>query len=167
NGEYLRALTLDDFVAASRPWLEPPRAPWPAPRFDEAVFRRMAPLVQERVSTLGEVPGMVDFLFLAEPAVDQASWESVAADDGAPAILQGAIAAFGACSWDAEALHGATLALAEAVGRKLGKAQTPIRVAVTGRRVGPPLFESMEVLGRSVVLERLASGAERLGRPAD
>jgi glutamyl-tRNA synthetase len=51
-------------------------------------------------------------------------------------------------------------------GRKLAKAQAPVRIAVTGRRVGPPLFESMEVLGRAAVLERLTAAADRLGRRA-
>ena len=54
-----------------------------------------------------------------------------------------------------------TRALAEARGRKLAKAQAPIRVAVTGRTVGPPLFESLEVLGRDEVLRRLGVALER------
>ena len=49
------------------------------------------------------------------------------------------------------------------MGRKLNKAQAPIRVAVTGRRVGPPLFQSLEVLGREAVLERLRAARDRLG----
>ena len=53
--------------------------------------------------------------------------------------------------------------MAEAAGRKLGKAQAPIRVAVTGRTVGPPLFESLEVLGRDEVLDRLAAASARAG----
>jgi glutamyl-tRNA synthetase len=63
-------------------------------------------------------------------------------------------------------LHEVTQALAEKVGKKLGKAQAPIRIAVTGRKVGPPLFESMEVLGRDAVLERITAVADRLGRRA-
>jgi glutamyl-tRNA synthetase len=64
--------------------------------------------------------------------------------------------------WTAEALHAATLAVGEGVGRKLGKAQAPIRVAITGRRVGPPLFEALEVLGPEKVLARLGAAHERL-----
>ena len=56
--------------------------------------------------------------------------------------------------------------MAEKVGRKLGKAQAPIRIAVTGRRVGPPLFESMEVLGRPAVLARIVALADELRRRA-
>jgi glutamyl-tRNA synthetase len=166
NGEYLRALSVDDFVSASRPWTTPPLAPWPADRFDEEVFRRMAPLVQERVAVLSEVPGMVDFLFLPAPVIDEGAWGSIEEDPGSLTILEEALAAYRDCPWSAVPLHDATAALAEKVGRKLGKAQAPIRVAVTGRRVGPPLFESLEVLGRPSVLERVESAAALLGRRA-
>jgi glutamyl-tRNA synthetase len=164
NGEYIRAMTVDEFVDACVPWTHGPATPWLPERFDEDVFRRMAPLVQERVAVLGEVPAMVDFLFLEAPVIDEDAWKTVAADDGAPAILDGAIEAYGRATWGAVALHEATQALAEQVGRKLGKAQAPIRVAVTGRRVGPPLFESLEALGRDVVLARLRAARGRLGR---
>ncbi len=166
NGEYIRALSVDDFVEAARPWISPPVAGWPLSRFDEAVFRRMAPLVQERVTVLSEVTAMVDFLFEAVPTIDDATWALLEGDEGAPAILQGALDAYRDCPWSADALHEVTQALADTVGRKLGKAQAPVRIAVTGRRVGPPLFESMEVLGRTAVLERVGAVADRLRRPA-
>jgi glutamyl-tRNA synthetase len=162
NGEYIRALSVDAFVEACRPWTTPPVAPWPAEGFDAEVFRRMAPLVQERVAVLGEVPAMVDFLFVDVPTIDDDTWAWLAADDTAPAILAGALDAYRDCQWTSDALHAATLAVAETVGRKLGKAQAPIRVAVTGRRVGPPLFESLEVLGRGPVLARIGAVADRL-----
>lgn len=166
NGEYIRALDVDDFVAACRPFVEGAGVPWPPARFDEEVFRRIAPVVQERVAVLGEVPGMVDFLFLPEPEVDGASWSAVVGDGTSGEILDKAAAAYADCTWDAATLHAATVAVADTVGRKLGKAQMPIRVAVTGRRVGPPLFESLELLGRATVLERLASARSRLDAAA-
>src|SRR5208282_1993617 len=64
NGEYIRALPVEEFVERCGPWLEGEAAPWPAGGFDPAAFARLAPLVQERVATLGEVPAMVDFVFL-------------------------------------------------------------------------------------------------------
>ncbi len=79
-------------------------------------------------------------------------------------ILAAAIEAYealGPDQWTAEHLHAATLTVGEAFGRKLGKAQAPIRVAVTGRRVGPPLFESLEVLGRWATLSRLQQALDR------
>lgn len=174
NGEYVRALPVDAFVEACQPWLVGPfpegrAAPWPADAYDPEVFRRLAPLVQERVAVLGEVQAMVDFLFLDEPPTDPADWAKVVVgDELAPTILEAAVAAYqglaggGPDGWRAEALHAATLAVAESVGRKLGKAQGPIRVAVTGRRVGPPLFEPLEELGPERVLARLRGALDRL-----
>ncbi|HEX4083186.1 MAG TPA: glutamate--tRNA ligase family protein [Acidimicrobiales bacterium] len=177
NGEYVRELPLGEFIDRSRPWVAPQllggdggtwvpavgAPPWPPERFDEDAFLALAPLVQERVVRLDQVPGMVDFVFLAEPAIDPASWEkAIARDDGAGALLAAALDAYASCPWSADALKEVTLAVADAAGRKLGKAQAPIRVAVTGRTVGPPLFESLEVLGRDAVLRRLQAALDRL-----
>ena len=161
NGEYIRALPVETFVREALPWLETD-PPWPPERFDLAVFERMAPLVQERVKTLAEVPGMVDFFFLEEPAIDDKSWQK-AMKPPAAAVLDDAVAAYAAADWNGAALHDVTLAVGERHGLKLAKAQAPIRVAVTGRSVGPPLFESLEVLGRERVLGRLRAARARLG----
>jgi glutamyl-tRNA synthetase len=161
NGEYIRAMPSERFIEACRPWLE--AGPWPPSAFDLDVFSRMAPLVQERVATLAEVPAMVDFLFLDEPVTDEASWEkAMVRDAAAPAILDAAMAAYASCPWTTEEIRAATEGVAEGRGRKLAKAQAPIRVAVTGRTVGPPLFESLHLLGRDRTLERLRAARDRL-----
>ena len=154
NGDAIRALALDEFVARALPFL-------PEDVVDEAVFRRLAPLVQERVAVLSEVWPMVDFVFLDEPPADEASWAK-AMKDGAAEVLDGAIAAFGACDWSAEVLKETLQAVGEGFGLNLKKTQAPVRVAVTGRTVGPPLFESLEVLGRERTLARLAGARRRL-----
>jgi glutamyl-tRNA synthetase len=163
NGEYIRAMPLDAFIEACRPWVSGARAPWPAANFDEKQFAAMAPLVQERVATLGEVPAMVDFIFLDEPVIDEAAWAKVVTQgDAAPVILSGAIDAYTELAdWTRNALYAATQSVGEGMGRKLNKAQAPIRVAVTGRRVGPPLFEALEVMGRERVLARLTAAQTR------
>jgi glutamyl-tRNA synthetase len=170
DGEYIRAMPVEDFVKACEPWVTGERAkaaaPWPPDRFDPGVFERMAPLVQERVAVLDEVPAMVDFFFLDQPVIDPDSWaKAVEGDDQAPTILRDAIAAYGdlAFDWSSDKIRAETEAVAQGVGRKLAKAQAPIRVAVTGRRVGPPLFESLEVLGLERTLDRLRSALARLG----
>jgi glutamyl-tRNA synthetase len=161
NGEYIRAMSQDRFVEACQPWLED--APWPASSFDPEVFVRMAPLVQERVATLAEVPAMVDFLFLDRAPIEEASWErAVAGDPAAAGLLDDAIASYGSCPWTAEEIRAATLDVGERHGKKLAKAQAPVRVAVTGRTVGPPLFESLHLLGRERTLERLRVARDRL-----
>jgi glutamyl-tRNA synthetase len=139
---------------------------WPSEHFDPEVFRHIAPLVQQRVATLSEVAPMVDFLFLEHPMINEEAWQSIAADEHSAAILDAAIEAYGSCDFEAEKLHEVTSALAESVGRKLAKAQAPIRVAITGKRVGPPLFESLALLGRDEVLKRLRSARSRLDKSA-
>jgi glutamyl-tRNA synthetase len=162
NAEYIRALPVATFVRESLPWLETD-PPWPPERFDLSEFEAIAPAVQERVKTLAEVPGTVDFIFLEEPVVDEAAWDKVMVrSPSVAAVLEDAIATYRDCHWDAKELHQVTAGLAERHGLKLAKAQAPIRLAVTGRSVGPPLFESLQVLGRERTLERLERAKDRL-----
>jgi glutamyl-tRNA synthetase len=165
NGEYIRALPVATFVRDSLPWLEMD-PPWPPEQFDLAVFERVAPFVQERARVLSDVPALVDFLFLDEPKTDPDAWEKgVARVPVAGDLLDDALAAYHECDWNPAALHEVTAALGERHGLKLAKAQAPIRVAVTGRTVGIPLFESLHVLGRERTLERLRRARERLSAP--
>jgi glutamyl-tRNA synthetase len=83
--------------------------------------------------------------------------------DGSDALLLTAREQLAAADWNAEALKNAVLAAGEAHGLKLGKAQAPVRVAVTGRTVGLPLFESLEVLGRDRTLARIDAALAKLG----
>jgi glutamyl-tRNA synthetase len=157
NGEYIRALPVDEFIRRAQPFLDRDDVPWAAGAFDPAVFAAMAPLVQERVTVLDEVPGYVDFLFLPEPVVDEASWQKVMVKgrDTAVTMLDGMLDAFTTCDWTTEALEPTLFDFGEAHGIKKGQAQAPVRVAVTGRSVGPPLLESLVELGRDRTLERL------------
>ena len=83
--------------------------------------------------------------------------------EGAAELLDAAIAAYEAAgAWDAETLKSTLEAVGAERGLKLGKAQAPVRVAVTGRTVGLPLFESLEVLGRERTLARLRAARLRL-----
>jgi glutamyl-tRNA synthetase len=143
NGEYIRALPAEAFSAACQPWLTPDRAPWPADRFDPAVFAELAPLAQTRIALLPEITAMVDFAFLPEPVADDASWAK-------------------AMKEPAEDLRIRLEQIAESFGLSLGKAQAPVRVAVTGRTVGLPLFESLQVLGRDETLHRIQAAYDRL-----
>jgi glutamyl-tRNA synthetase len=161
NGEYIRALPAEEFVRECQPWLKPPAAPWPADGFDAAVFAELAPLAQTRVSLLAEITTMVDFAFLAEPAVDEASWTK-AMREPALEILAAVQEAYGTAPWQADELRTRLEQIGTSYGLSLGKAQAPVRVAVTGRTVGLPLFESLQVLGRDSTLRRLQAARERL-----
>ncbi len=162
NGEYLRMLSVDDFVEACRPWLHGDTTPWSPEQFDETVFRAMAELVQTRIVTLADVPALVDFMFLEAPIVDEAAWNKTFSSPEAVSMLDAARAAFEKADWTAESLKTATEECGTALGLKLGKAQAPVRVAVTGRTIGPPLFEALELLGRDTVLVRLDAARQRL-----
>jgi glutamyl-tRNA synthetase len=158
NGEYIRALRVADFIDACQPWLRGTGTvaapPWRPEDYDEKAFEAVAPLAQTRLSVLSEVVSYVDFLFLPEPVIDETAWAK-AMKDGAGQLLDAAVAAFETTAWDAESLKAALEAVGAERGLKLGKAQAPVRVAVTGRSVGLPLFESLEVLGRERTLARL------------
>jgi len=161
NAEYIRGLSATEFVGASGPFLE--HGAWAPGDFDFAAFDVLAPLVQERVRTLSEVPAMVEFLFVPEPRIDDKAWDKrVVRGPAAKEILAAAGEVYASCPWTAAALHEATAAIGERHELGLAKAQFPVRVAVTGRDVGPPLFESLEVLGRDPTRERLRKALHRL-----
>jgi glutamyl-tRNA synthetase len=161
NGEYVRALAVEEFASACYPWLAGPSAPWPAEAFDPKVFARVAPLAQTRLVVLSEIVDLVDFLFLDVPAIDEVAWGKAMKPPAAD-ILAAVAAAYEAAPWEAGALKARLEEVGAAHGLKLGKAQAPVRVAVTGRSVGLPLFESLEVLGRPATLARLEAALARL-----
>jgi glutamyl-tRNA synthetase len=155
NGEYIRMMSVDELVAACDPWLPP--------EWDRGRFAAMAPHVQERLVTLGDAPKWVDFVFLAEPEIEPEAWAKTMAAEYAGPLLDDTIRAYTALAdWTDEALKATLEDVMSRYELKLGKAQAPVRVAVTGRNVGPPLFESLEVLGRDETLRRLAAARARL-----
>jgi glutamyl-tRNA synthetase len=162
NKEYLRALTPAEFVERSTRWLvEAP--PWPVDRFDPTTFERLAPLVQERVETLSEVPGAVAFAFVPDPEIDDDSWARATKDaDLARRVLDAAAALLAEVDWTADAIGAAVGDWCEGASVKPRVAQAPIRVAVTGNRVGLPLWESIEVLGRDESVRRITAARARL-----
>jgi glutamyl-tRNA synthetase len=162
NGDYIRAMTIEDFIGACAPVLTSTDA-WPADRFNHDLFVQAAPLVQTRVVTLSEVPAMVDFLFLAEPIIDETAWTKTMGVDFARDVLTDFSDALTTAEWNHDALKAILEQWTEARELKLGKTQAPIRVAVTGRTVGPPLFESIELLGREESVRRLTNAIARLG----
>jgi glutamyl-tRNA synthetase len=155
NGDYIRMMSVEEFIAASSPWLPD--------HYDMGVVEAMAPHIQTRVATLAEVPGMVDFL-MGDPHIDEDSWAKAMHQPWSRAVLAETVEKYNTSEWNHEALKGALEAVAARHELKLGKAQAPIRVAVTGRSVGPPLFESLEVLGRDETIKRLDAAVARIPR---
>jgi glutamyl-tRNA synthetase len=161
NGDYIRLMPLDEFVTSASAELPP--------EWDRARFAAIAPHIQQRLVTMRDVPGVVDFLFLpagADVAVDERSWDQAMQADWAVPLLSDVREAYAAVgTWDAPTLKSTMEAVMDPYGVKLGKAQAPVRVAVTGRSIGPPLFESLEVLGRDETLRRLDAARERMDVP--
>ncbi|MDX3237059.1 glutamate--tRNA ligase [Streptomyces sp. ME03-5709C] len=163
NADHIRMLDVKAFAEACGPWLKAPFAPWAPEAFDQAAFEAIAPHAQTRLTVLSDITANVDFLFLETPVEDEASWQKAMKDPaGASALLATARENLAAADWNAEALKNAVLAAGETHGLKLGKAQAPVRVAVTGRTVGLPLFESLEVLGRERTLARIDAALVKL-----
>jgi glutamyl-tRNA synthetase len=164
NAEYIRALDPDAFVDSASPFFQHGAA-------TEAVLRPLAPLVRDRVRLLTEVEPMVDFLREGEVEIDDASWRKGVAKlgDRAAVMLDAAADALGAADWTPEAIERSLHEAARSSGFvnaegnvQMAKAQAPVRVATTGRSVGPPLYESLAVLGRDRTLERLKAARARL-----
>ena len=147
NGVYIRSLGPDVFGNVVVGYLRERGLDWPEER-----VRAMAPAIQEKVGRLGEIPGLVRFLF-----------EEVEPD---PPLLDGPILRSAELAlehlepWTVETIEHALKELCDALGEKPRTVFAPIRVAVTGSKVSPGLYESLELLGRDVALQRLRRGAE-------
>jgi glutamyl-tRNA synthetase len=150
NGVYLRALPADEYAARLAAWVRERGYEWPAERVHAA-----APLVQEKIGRLGEFPEFAGFLFGGvepDPALLDRD------------ILAGAARALEAVEpWSADALEAGLKALCDELGQKPRRVFGPIRVAVTGSRISPGLYESLELLGRDLTLDRIRRGAELAG----
>lgn len=159
NGVYIRALEPDELAGRLLPFLR--RAGLPA---EVEEVTRMAPLVQERLETLADAPDWLAFFWAAAVAPTADDLIPKKMDARATAgVLQAAAAALEALpDWSAEAIEAALRAVAEERGLKAGAAFHPVRVAVTGQRVSPPLFETLEILGRDRALQRLVAALPRL-----
>ncbi len=164
NADHIRMLPVAEFAERSIPYLaaaglvdEPPTEP------QRRMLDAVAPLVHERVTLLGEVPGMVGFLFRDRVHYDEDALAGLPADaDDVVTAASAALQAVPDEGFTTDAVHAALQrALVEERGLKPRVAFAPVRVAVTGRRVSPPLFESLALLGKPAALARLAAFAAR------
>src|SRR4051812_33371649 len=153
NGEWIRRLDEADFIQRAKDFV--------ADDAQRDALRELAPLAQERVKVLGELPDYFDWV--DGPADDAASWDKAMKLAKAADILDAAIAAYADAPWERDELHAGFMSIAADLEVNKSKAQGPIRVAVTGRMVGLPLFELLEHLGRDETLARLRAGRARLG----
>jgi len=155
NGEYVRSMSPQVFQDLIRPHVE--SALDRSLTDDEwSRFESISDLVQERTKLLPEAGEQVVFLFEDFEDYDEMSWEKVMTKDGVKQILSGARDTLSDLEeWDHGSIEKALRGMIESMGIGVGKALQPIRVAVTGTSVSPPLFESLAALGRDKSLERL------------
>jgi glutamyl-tRNA synthetase len=148
NGVYIRALAQDAFAHALLIWLGEQGYAW-----DAELVRRAAPLVQEKLARLDEFPVYARFLF------EDVQVEAAELDGGAPVLAAAREALAGLEAFDAPSIEAALRGVLERLGLKPRQGFQPIRIAVTGSRVSPGLFESIELLGREKTLERLTAAS--------
>ena len=166
NATHVRALPVEEFRTRVVPYLaaaglveEPPTAE------QDRVLRAIAPLAQERMIVLSDAVGLLAFLFADEVEIDPAAAEKQLAGADAAEVLDAAAAALtGLADWTTPAIESALkTALVDELGRKPRQAFGPVRVAVSGRTVSPPLYESIELLGRERTLARLGAARALAG----
>jgi glutamyl-tRNA synthetase len=163
NGEYIRAMDTAVFSDLVRPHVESALGR-PLDRDEWEVFGAVAPLVQERTKLLPEAGSQVVFLFADFASYDDASWAKVMTSDEVTDVLQAGVKAISEVDpWDVKSVESALRAIPEDLGIGAGKAFQPLRVAVTGSSVSPPLFESIAALGREKTLQRLERARQELG----
>ena len=156
NGDKIRALTIDEFLSWSLPFLEDAGIITGSDS-EIALVKSALPIIQERIVTLSEVPAMLAFLFTKEFAVDEASRPKIADADSKKILKRALSDLTPLASWDHASIETALRAsLIEEMGLKPRIAFTALRIAATGSTISPPLFESMELLGKEVCLERIA-----------
>ena len=159
NGDWIRHLAIDDLVERLVPYLQRDGVIGSTPSAEDMnLVRAVVPLISERLETLGQASAMVGFLFTDDITIDAGDAEKIMGDQAGD-VLQAAEAALaGLDEWTTEAIEGALrAALIDERGLKPKVAFGPVRLAITGRRVSPPLFESMELLGADRSLDRIRS----------
>ncbi|GAA3762631.1 glutamate--tRNA ligase [Microbacterium kribbense] len=167
NGDHIRMLAPDDFATRIVPYLQHAGIVGESPTAgQQALITAAAPLVQERVQLLGEVPGLLGFLFTDD--IDYADDAMKTLPANAAEVLVAGVSALELVpesEFEAAVVQDALkTALVEELGLKPRVAYGPLRVALSGRRISPPLFESMELLGKAETLRRLGALVQRLAR---
>ncbi|PPJ29600.1 glutamate--tRNA ligase [Nocardia nova] len=158
NAEHIRLLDAGDFARRLREFLT--AQGHIGAEVDDRVFATAAELVQTRIVVLGDAWDLLKFLFVPaeEFAVDEAAAQKNLGPDALPVLQAAATALEGVSEWTSPVLEEALKkALVDDLGLKPRKAFGPVRVAVTGSHISPPLYESLELLGREVTMRRLRS----------
>ena len=166
NATHLRALPVEEFTGRVVPFLaEAGLVADPTTAEQQRILAAIAPMAQERMIVLSEAVGLLGFLFVDDVEIEPAAAEKQLSGASAVAVLDAATTSLRELAeWSTPAIEGALKsALVEGLGLKPRQAFGPVRVAVSGRTVSPPLYESMELLGRERTLARLAAARRIAG----
>jgi glutamyl-tRNA synthetase len=158
NATHIRQLSPEDFQGRLVPYLQAGNVlSKPATEGELAILAKAAPLIQERITVLGESVDMLSFLFVESSKIEIEDDAKKALPDNAKAIVAAALEALqGLDSFTTDSIHDLmNQVLVESMGEKPRNAFGPLRTAISGRKVSPPLFESMEILGKAETLARL------------
>lgn len=152
NGQYIRALSTDEFVARCEPFFEKKGL-----KLNRSQFDMIAADIKERVKTLKEVPEMVEFLFVDKIERDMASMldKNINSSKAKEILSAGIDILKGLSDFSKEATEAALRPLGERFGLKLGPVFGVFRVAVIGKKVTPPLFSSFAALGKEITIKRM------------
>ena len=157
NGDKIRALTLDEFLAWTLPFMIEAGVISGTDQ-EIALVRSALPIIQERIVTLGEIPQMLKFLFVKKFQVEEESIPKIN-DGAAKEVLKRTLADLSPLQeWSHSEIEAVLRkSLIEEMGLKPRIAFGAVRIAVTGSTISPPLFESMELLGKTLCIERIES----------
>lgn len=162
NGVYFRSMSDDEFAARTLAGVEADLGRSLSDAESDQ-FAAMVPLVKERTKLLPEVADQVRFFFTEIDEYDEKSWANVMEKPEGPVALDAATAALSNLeSWTTETIEGALRDMLEETGFNARKGFQPVRVSISGSTVSPPLFESLEILGREESLKRIAAARGRL-----
>lgn len=164
NGMYIRNMSIAELTEQLLPFLERDLHTEVKRPISAEYVQQIAPLIQERLTTLGEAADLFDFFFVDELDHDVALLlEKGMTREKATTALQTSKERLESCSFDALSLEGVLRPLAAELGLKTGELFGLLRVAVTGRTAAPPLFQTMAVLGRERCLRRIEAALGKLG----
>jgi len=164
NGYYIRQLTVDELIERIMPYLEKELPEEVKRPLDIEYLRNIVPLIHERLKLLTEITDLVSFFFVdeVEHNVDELVGKKMTGELALSA-LQASLDKLGSIGdFNTDSLEEMLRPLAEELGLKTGQLFGTLRVATTGKSVAPPLFQTMEVLGKDKCLKRIISAIDVL-----
>jgi glutamyl-tRNA synthetase len=164
NGLHVRNLDIDDLNDRIKPYFEVEGV-----HVDEAKLRKITPILQNRLTTLDDAPRFADFFFQSEvsPLPEDLLGKNLTAEESTEAARQAYEILQSIPDFNHESTEPPMRALAEEMGLKAGQLFGILRVAVTGKKISPPLFESMEIIGKETVLHRIENAIILLEKISD